>query len=599
MRRTIIAVSSLALVTAGAFVLPTVSQAVSGTGVYGVWSASGGSGEVTFPGTTFPSASFTSIDSTQTVAKSQTLIASSPFGLQYGSSRGATYLLTAVASGQTTGSVTLTFDSAPIAGTWGLALGDVDAENVTVTAKDSAGRKLNMNEFFIESFNTATGQTDTPTWNPRTETLMGSGTDTTGASAWFTPSGDIKTITLTQKKLSGFPQYALWIATDLEQPTPVASATSSSAAPSASASVSASPSPTASPTIPAAPAGKIVICHRTMSKQNPYVRITISQDAVIASHDDHDGGLYPTPGWGDIIPPFAGFAGKNWPAGGAILDNDCDIPAAASVSEPTASASASASASNSGSSSESASASASGSASASPSSSASSSASASSTATATASASPSATASASSSRGESAQPTSSASASPTATISAEIVEPLAVPFDEPTAITVPDIPNAPVDAVISDVEKPKNGEAVVTNGEVVYTPNNGFVGTDAVTVILTDRDGNSQAIVVPVVIGDTQTAVNLSLPSSLSIGTTVLTKKPVITNAKQIASVTVECSPMSRSKFTGDLVYCHVKRKNGGVSITVTAPMSVKVTVSAPAKGRYLPLNEVTDYRVR
>jgi hypothetical protein len=93
--------------------------------------------------------------------------------------------------------------------------------------------------------------------------------------------------------------------------------------------------------------------------------------------------------------------------------------------------------------------------------------------------------------------------------------------------------------------------------------------------------------------------VNLSLPSSLSIGTTVLTKKPVITNAKQIASVTVECSPMSRSKFTGDLVYCHVKRKNGGVSITVTAPMSVKVTVSAPAKGRYLPLNEVTDYRVR
>ena len=179
------------------------------------------------------------------------------------------------------------------------------------------------------------------------------------------------------------------------------------------------------------------------------------------------------------------------------------------------------------------------------------------------------------------------------------MEPLAVPFDEPTAITVPDIPNAPADAVISDVEKPKNGEAVVTNGEVVYTPNNGFVGTDAVTVILTDRDGNSQAIVVPVVIGDTQTAVNLSLPSSLSIGTTVLTKKPVITNAKQIASVTVECAPMSRSKFTGDLVYCHVKRKNGGVSITVTAPMSVKVTVSAPAKGRYLPLNEVTDYRVR
>lgn len=172
-------------------------------------------------------------------------------------------------------------------------------------------------------------------------------------------------------------------------------------------------------------------------------------------------------------------------------------------------------------------------------------------------------------------------------------------FDQPTTITVPDIPNAPADAVISDVEKPKHGDAVITNGEVVYTPDNGFVGTDAVTVIVTDRDGQSQAIVVPVVIGNVQTAENFSPPATLAIGTTVLTTKPVVTNAKQIATITVSCAPLARTKSAGDLVYCRVTRKNGGVSVTVNAPMSVKVKVSAPAKGSYLPLDEVTSYRVR
>jgi hypothetical protein len=586
MRRTLIAVSSLALVTTGAFALPSISQAVSGTGVYGVWTASGGVGEVTFPGTTFPSASFTSVNSTQTVAKSQTLIGSSPFGLQYGSSRGSTYLLTAVASGQTTGSVTLTFDSAPIAGTWGMALGDVDAEDVTVTAKDSAGRKLDMNEFFVESFNTATGQTDTPTWNPATETLQGSGTDTQGASAWFTPSGDVKVITLTQKKLSGFPQYALWIATDLEEPSPAASSSTSSAA--ASASTSTSATPTLSPTIPAAPAGKIVICHRTSSKQNPYVRITIAQEAVLNGHDGHTGGLYPNKGWGDIIPPFPGYPGLNWPAGGAILDNDCEIPATSAASasasgSSTATASASGTSSSTVAASASATASSSASASASPSSSAG--------VTESPSSSPSSTATGSASA--------SASPSPTATVEADVIEPISIPFDKPTPITVPDIPNAPTDSVISDVEKPKNGDAVVRNGEVIYTPDDGFIGTDEVTVIITDREGNSQAIVVPVVVGDEQTAPNLALPTTLKIGTTVLTTKPVVTNAKQIATVSVACTPLSRFKLTGDLVYCRVTRKNGGVSVTVTAPMSVKVRVTAPAKDRYLPLDIVASYRVR
>ena len=572
MRRTLIAVSSLTLVATGAFVLPSLSQAASGTGVYGVWTASGGTGEVTFPNSTFPGARFTSVDSTQTVAKSQTLIASSPFGLQYGTSRGSTYLLTAVASGQTTGSVTLTFDSAPIAGTWGLALGDVDAENVTVTAKDSSGRRLNMNEFYIESFNTATGQTDMPTWDPKTETLMGSGVDTQGASAWFTPSGDVKSITLTQKKLSGFPQYALWIATDVEQPTPVASATSSSAAPAAS--VSASPSPTAAPTIPAAPVGKVVICHRTASKQNPYVRITISQDAVISGHDGHNGGLYPTPGWGDIIPPFPGFSGQNWPTGGAILDNECDIPAAspasaAPTSTMTSGASESASASTS--------ASTSASASLLPSS----------------SASPSATVSLPPA------PTQTLVPKPTETITPDLPEPIPAPIGDTITITTEDLPGVPKDAVIIDVKKPEHGDAVVDNGQVLYTPERGYDGPVELIVIVTERDGSVTQVDVPLETGKSQFAVNLKLPDELLRGSNVLNVNNLRTNAKQRAKITVTCVPVNRTKPIGGIAACEVMRMGGKVFVDSRSASRVTVSLSAPAKGKYLPYREVVIYRIR
>lgn len=70
--------------------------------------------------------------------------------------------------------------------------------------------------------------------------------------------------------------------------------------------------------------GKVTLCHATSSKTNPYVLITVDRNAVLKKgHGSHTGGLYPTKGWGDIIPPFDDYAGLNWPGGQAILDSGC------------------------------------------------------------------------------------------------------------------------------------------------------------------------------------------------------------------------------------------------------------------------------------
>jgi hypothetical protein len=53
-----------------------------------------------------------------------------------------------------------------------------------------------------------------PSWNSATATVTGSGNDTDGASAWVQPNVALSTLTLTFKKLVGFPTYQLWFAGD-------------------------------------------------------------------------------------------------------------------------------------------------------------------------------------------------------------------------------------------------------------------------------------------------------------------------------------------------------------------------------------------------
>lgn len=79
----------------------------------------------------------------------------------------------------------------------------------------------------------------------------------------------------------------------------------------------------------------ITLCHARASVTNPYgpKAITVDADAIFDDpnvvpngHGTHTGPLFPADDWGDIIPPFDGFPGLNWPAGQAILENDCQIP---------------------------------------------------------------------------------------------------------------------------------------------------------------------------------------------------------------------------------------------------------------------------------
>jgi hypothetical protein len=105
---------------------------------------------------------------------------------------------------------------------------------------------------------------------------------------------------------------------------------------------------------------KVIICHRTDSEKNPYVRIDVDVASVDgdAGNDhgkgdhllEHTGAVWAGPDtpkepkWGDIIPPFyddgvtpTGYPSLNWnDAGKAIFDNGCNPVTEQSVAESVA-----------------------------------------------------------------------------------------------------------------------------------------------------------------------------------------------------------------------------------------------------------------------
>ena len=573
MRRVLPASILAVSLIASAIVLPTLSQAADGTGVYGTWTASGGEGTLTFTGTVFPNATFTTTDASVSVARSATLTSTTPFGAQYGTSSGKTYLTSAIASGKPSGTLTITFDAPPVPGTWGMAFGDVDAENLMISGTLADDSKVDISDWGIETFNYA-GQTDVPTYDPATGRMVGSGVDTSGATVWLSPSQPVTSVTITQERASGFPQYQLWIAADVIAATAVV------------------PSPSITPAVaPTNAPGKVTICHATSSAKNPYVEVTVSENAITRKngHGEHTGGLYPTVNWGDIIPPFPGFAGLNWPAGSAILANNCEtgsedlnfmrpIGSASPMASPSVSATASASPSASATASPSASPSAS--ATASPSASPSASATVSVSATATPSASASASASVSGSASPSPSPSvsasPSASVSPTSTpsptttptaVTVDPEQPLAVVVDprEPIAITIEPA------AEIIDVTPPSGGTVTVREDTVTFTPNPGVTGRQEIEVTYVDRGGvrSSTTLVVNV----RPMAATSVLPTLLRLGANTF----AIDLPR--ASAQVRCAPLLRIKAAGDVRLCSTRSSGDRTVVTVNAPARVTVSV--------------------
>lgn len=263
MRRSLISASVLALTGAATLGAMSATSAVGGTGAYANWTESGTTAAASFSGTYFPGLSATRTGGSWQVPTGATawLSSQTPFGAQYGSSQNLGYLGVSLPLGGTTTETTITFDTVPTAGDWGFALGDIDAENLTITATDSTGAALNVSGWFQSAFNYCNvspkpsscpsgTHSDQPTWN--SPVITGSATDTYGAAAWFKPTSGVKTLTFSQaRNVSGAPAYQLWIAADIQaspSPSPSSSASASaSASPSASASASATASASASP----------------------------------------------------------------------------------------------------------------------------------------------------------------------------------------------------------------------------------------------------------------------------------------------------------------------------------------------------------------
>src|SRR4051812_223168 len=91
------------------------------------------------------------------------------------------------------------------------------------------------------------------------------------------------------------------------------------------------------PAASAAPQKDVTICHADSAVSKPYQRITVDANSIIKDngHGSHTGPVYPTPGWGDVIPPFeyadagggvASYPGLNWNAGGiAVWEASCSV----------------------------------------------------------------------------------------------------------------------------------------------------------------------------------------------------------------------------------------------------------------------------------
>lgn len=210
---------------------------------WGTFTLSGSSraytGTMTLPG--FPETTFTSNSRQSTVISGASTWQGpgTPPGAEYGTSRGSTYMNQRpnVDSPNAQGASTTTYTFAtptPGNGSWSFVLGDIDADQASISATVQGGAAATSAQLgYQSSYNSCStvstggwscpadpggvpaGQ-DTPTWTdtPTGGTLVGNAAanDTSGASAWFTPTVPLDSLTITYQQRSGFPVYQTWFA---------------------------------------------------------------------------------------------------------------------------------------------------------------------------------------------------------------------------------------------------------------------------------------------------------------------------------------------------------------------------------------------------
>ncbi len=191
-------------------------------------------GTVSMPG--FPETTFTSNSRQSTVVSGNSTWQgpNTGPGAAYGSSRGNTYLNQrplADAAGQPSVTTYTFAEPTPGASSWSFVLGDVDADRATISAVTQAGAAATAADLGFQSVYNSCSATspggwscpadpdgstgrDVPTWDPATLTLTGNAgsVDTAGATAWFTPTTPLTSLTITYERRSGFPVYQTWFA---------------------------------------------------------------------------------------------------------------------------------------------------------------------------------------------------------------------------------------------------------------------------------------------------------------------------------------------------------------------------------------------------
>jgi len=240
MRLPRLVLTSLAAALVGAVALPGVAAAAPPRGAYGLPTGGGAAAGsydtavVGFPG--IERSTTSGLAPTTPTTSALFLNAATPFGAVFGTSAGQSYL--SVRTGAQATTTVLTLASPAPAGSWGFALGDVDAESFVVTGTGADQQPLSAAELGVQAAFSLCGADPADSSDPGVcpgpeagnvpaisaaggaVTVAGTadnatGLDSEGASAWFRPTAEVTSVTLVSTRrptVGTTPTAQLWVA---------------------------------------------------------------------------------------------------------------------------------------------------------------------------------------------------------------------------------------------------------------------------------------------------------------------------------------------------------------------------------------------------